>query len=138
MIWISEGVYNYANPAIMYRTLYGGGTFSDFSQHPNQAITKWGKTSTAAGAYQYLYTTWLGLQARLKLPDFSPPSQDRAFVQTLKDRGIYDMIIAGRVTEALQKRGTSNEWTSLPGGRHQRKTLAEATALYQQSGGNII
>lgn len=137
LVWKAEGTYN-SNEAVMYRTLYGGGTFSDFSRHPNTPVTKWGKTSTAAGAYQFLYSTWLGMQAKLSLSDFSPISQDKAFVEKLRERGIFDLIAAGRITEALERRGTYSEWSSLPGGRHQRKTLAEATNIFQQSGGTIL
>ena len=58
-------------------------TFSDFSQHPNQAVTitegpEAGNVSTAAGRYQFTYPTWKEAQAALNLPDFSPESQDRA------------------------------------------------------------
>jgi muramidase (phage lysozyme) len=42
----------------VYFLLYGGQqSFVDTSKHPNKAITAWGQTSTAAGAYQILYST---------------------------------------------------------------------------------
>lgn len=136
MLWNAEGTYNAANPALMYRTIYGGQTFADMSRHPNRAVSKWGKTSTAAGAYQFLYGTWIALQAKLRLPDFTPLSQDLAFVQKLKDRGIYDMIIAGKLETALSR--ASKEWSSLPGGVHARKSIAEVRGYFQTAGGNLI
>ena len=36
----------------VYWVTYGGGTFSDGKSHPNKRHTKWGHTSSAAGAYQ--------------------------------------------------------------------------------------
>src|SRR5262245_12539239 len=74
MIRYSEGTFSKDG----YRKLYGGGLFTDFSNHPNTPITKWGITSTAAGAYQILVRTWQELQSKLKLTDFSPANQDRA------------------------------------------------------------
>ena len=37
-----------------YTTIYGGGQFSSLADHPRKAVSKWGRTSTAAGAYQTL------------------------------------------------------------------------------------
>ena len=57
-----------------YNVIQGGGTFSDYSEHPNRKDDK----STAAGRYQFVYATWLEAKEALDLPDFSPESQDRA------------------------------------------------------------
>ena len=43
-----------------YRTLYGGGQFQDLSRHPERVVVK-RYSSAAAGAYQFLPTTWKGL-----------------------------------------------------------------------------
>ena len=55
-----------------YSTLFGGGRFEGFDHHPNVKVTSGHLTSTAAGAYQFLYGTWQEIVAALKLPDFSP------------------------------------------------------------------
>lgn len=146
MLWESEGVYNAANPAAMYRTIYGGTILPDtpetWAGHPNRKVTKWGKTSTASGAYQFTYSSWMGMVALLKLPDFSPISQDRAFAAKLKQipwgfsRKVYDALVAGNFDKAVM--GAKNEWTSLPGGIHQRKALAEVRSIYESAGGIML
>lgn len=68
----SEGDYNVIN---------GGETFSDFSDHPRRKGA--GGTSTAAGRYQFIASTWDAAKASyertygVKVPDFSPEWQDR-------------------------------------------------------------
>ena len=66
-----------------YNVLYGGGRFSDYSDHPRQKIViqsgpNAGKYTTAAGKYQFLSSTWDEEAKRLGLTDFSPHSQDVA------------------------------------------------------------
>lgn len=58
-------------------------TFTDMKDHPNQAAVissgpNAGKTSSAAGGFQFLKSTWDEAKAALNLPDFSPASQQRA------------------------------------------------------------
>jgi len=78
-----------------YQKLYGGSLFNDLSKHPNIAVNKWGITSTAAGAYQILFKTWTEIQQKLKLPDFSPQSQDKAAVELIKKKKSFGRC-AGR------------------------------------------
>lgn len=72
-----------------YNVMYspdGRRYFDDFSWHPNQSAViasgpNAGKTSSAAGRYQFLYSTWVGAVEELKakgveITDFSPASQD--------------------------------------------------------------
>lgn len=66
-----------------WNTIYGGQKFSDFSDHPNVPVVitegpNKGKTTTAAGGPQFLYSTWKEAQNALGLPDFSPANQMRA------------------------------------------------------------
>lgn len=73
-----------------YDVMYGGERFTDFSQHPNKPVRitsgpHEGKTSTAAGRYQMLYSTWVKARDALGLTDFSPESQDRAAIWLAKD-----------------------------------------------------
>ena len=131
MIQYAEGTYG----TNAYRTLYGGQLFSDYSRHPHIAITKGGITSTAAGAYQILYGTWVTIQQSLGLTDFSPLSQDRAAVALVSRRGALEDILAGRLAAAIEK--CRKEWASLPGaGYGQREhSIAVLTQVYQQAGG---
>jgi muramidase (phage lysozyme) len=103
---------------VAYNKLYGGGTFDSYDQHPNMKVTKWGKTSTAAGAYQFLSSTWDAHSKSLGLADFSPLSQDKAAMREISMvKGATDLIHAGKYNDAISK--LSGKWTSLPGGRHE-------------------
>lgn len=94
-----------------YNTLYGGGTFSG-NQHPNRAITAGGYTSTAAGRYQFLYRTWVGIKSKLGLPDFGPASQDVGAVYLIWERGQLSKLLAGDF-EGMCK-GLGCLWAALP------------------------
>jgi lysozyme len=120
-----------------YTTFYGGSHFSDLSKHPNVAHTAGGYTSTAAGAYQFLYSTWLEAQAALGLPDFSPASQDTAAVWLIKRRGALADVLAGRIASAIGK--CNKEWASLAGSPYGQPTLtmADDLANYVNAGGNL-
>lgn len=103
-----------------YNTLYGGGTFDSYDSHPNVSVTKWGHTSTAAGAYQFLFKTWKKHAEALGLSDFSPASQDKVAVKEIGlVKGATSMIYSGNYTGAISK--LSGKWTSLPGGVHAWK-----------------
>lgn len=54
-----------------YRTLFGGKLFNDYAQHPRVKVPFRNTYSTAAGAYQFLYSTWYRLSLELGLKDFS-------------------------------------------------------------------
>src|SRR3990167_9402573 len=100
-----------------YRTLFGGGLFEGFEDHPRQRITRklGGKpiTSSAAGAYQFLERTWDEVQTKLDLPDFSPNSQDRGAVELIRRRGALKLVVGGRFEQAVEK--VRKEWASMPG-----------------------
>jgi lysozyme len=117
----------------VYLTMYGGGSFTDTSAHPNKAVTKWGKTSTAAGAYQILYGTWKEAKDKGIVSDFSPESQDKLARWKLKTRGALELVKAGDVEGAVGK--LRNEWTSLPGANESALGMDQAKqrfALYQK------
>lgn len=114
-----------------YRTLFGGGLFDSFKDHPKQSIARrlGGKVirSTAAGAYQILWRTWLECKKAKGLKDFTPESQDSAAVFLIVRRGAYADIIAGRIKTAIGK--CNKEWASLPGSPYGQPTLSMADAL---------
>ena len=65
--------------AQQYNTLYGGGTFQGYADHPRQSfIGPDGRKTSAAGLYQFQPGTWDEQKRKLKLPDFTPASQDAA------------------------------------------------------------
>lgn len=100
-----------------YNTLFGNGRFSDFSAHPNQSKqftqTDGKKNSTtAAGRYQFLKSTWDGVAKKLGLEDFSPKNQDIAAVALLAENGALPHVLKGDLQTAVKKSGGT--WASLP------------------------
>ena len=134
MIQYSEGTFG----KDAYRKLFGGGLFTDFSKHPNIPLTRGSLTSTAAGAYQILYKTWLEVQQKLGLTDFSPSSQDKAAIALIKRRKALEDVLAGRFSQAIEK--CRKEWASLPGaGYNQRERSANSLlSIYKIAGGTAI
>ena len=136
-----------------YHIVFGGAHFQNMSDHP--AITgEWtgkilsddiciaagqnpGCKSTAAGAYQIIKPTWLGLKSKLDLKDFTPVSQDLAAIELIREKGALDDVKAGRVQEAIDK--VRFVWASLPGNTYRQptKTLADLKNYYETKGGNI-
>lgn len=108
-----------------YSVLFGGGHFSDYSQHPNIRVPFFNREknkqdySTAAGAWQINYPTWsTEIQPVLHLPDFSPQSQDIAGQFLLKKTGAIPYITSDNIPYALQL--ASRKWASLPGSNAQQ------------------
>lgn len=115
----------------VYFLLYGGRqTFTDTSQHPNRAITAWGHTSTAAGAYQILYLTWKEAKDKGVVSDFSKASQDKLARAKLQSRGALSAIQKGDIERAIPF--LRSEWTSLPGAKQSKMTMAQARVLFDQ------
>lgn len=115
-----------------YDVMYGGGRFDPALGHPHQAVPittgpNKGKTSSAAGRYQFLGSTWDDVAAQHGLSDFSPQSQDLgawflAADEYKRDTGrdLQADLAAGR-TEAVVP-SLRDVWTSLPGGIEQGQT----------------
>ncbi len=121
-----------------YRMLYGGNFLNDYSMHPNIAVTKWGITSTAAGAYQLLYKTWTGLQQALRLSDFSPASQDQAAIELIKNQGALTDVLSGNIPQAIYK--CRKIWASFPGAGYgqNEKRLTVLLDVYKRAGGQLL
>lgn len=129
-----------------YNVVYGGGTFDDFSHHPNQAVRiqtgpNAGRTSSAAGKYQFLGSTWDQQAKELGLPDFSPANQDKAAwnlaAQTYKAKTGQDIdsVLQSGDPNAIAQVGKvlSPIWTSLPGGIEQGTNTDRFVATYQRA-----
>jgi muramidase (phage lysozyme) len=86
-----------------YNVIYGGQTFSDYSQHPDIRVpipSRPGWYSTAAGAYQFIFNTWNTVAGEAGVSDFTPASQDAGAVQYLTNLGAMPYIEAGDVAGA--------------------------------------
>ncbi len=112
-----------------YKTMYGGGTFESFADHPRTKVTKWNKTSTAAGAYQITVATFDEYKTKLALKDFSPESQDKITLAIIKQEKAVDLIVAGQIEDAIKK--LNRRWSSLPGGVHSKIKMPEALAKFE-------
>lgn len=122
-----------------YRTLFGGGLFAGWADHPRRAAQFTDRDgrklwTSAAGAYQFMAVsplpggkstkvdTWDRIRAKLGLPDFSPASQDAAALELIREAGALADVIAGRFDQAVSKvRGI---WASLPGAGYAQREVA--------------
>jgi lysozyme len=150
MIRANEHVYprDVENDAA-YNIFYGGARFSDLSDHPvntgemkpvrlsdemcRSAGFGPGCVSTAAGAYQIIRPTWNRIRDKLKLPDFSKQSQDRAAIELLEESGAMELLGLDDVIGAIRK--ASVVWASLPGSTAQQNPKSLAYALERYSDG---
>jgi muramidase (phage lysozyme) len=103
-----------------YDVVVGGSLFADYSDHPRKLVylKSLGISSTAAGRYQVLARYYDHYKVQLRLPDFSPDSQDRIAIQLIRECGAIADIEAGRIESALRK--CRSRWASLPGAGYQQ------------------
>lgn len=125
-----------------YRRMFGGSTFASFADHPRQSncfTLKGGKRicSTAAGAYQFLSSSWDETAQAMRLTSFSPAAQDLAAVGRMAARGALADVLAGRLSLAMKK--LSYEWASLPGSPYGQPVISAATAqsVFLAAGGRV-
>lgn len=126
-----------------YRRIVGGGLFDSYADHPRVVRsgtfangTTW--RSSAAGAYQFIESTWDETRRLMGLPDFSPASQDLAALGRIAARGALADVIEGRFDVAVRK--LAREWASLPGSPYGQPTISaeRARAIYAAAGGTAI
>lgn len=115
--------------------------FKDFMDHPfaqgrpSKVINTKGLKSNASGRYQQMLKDWPHYKALLKLPDFSPISQDLVAIQHIRECRALPDVIAGQIETAISK--CRNIWASLPGaGYGQREhQLEDLLKQYRLAGG---
>jgi lysozyme len=106
----AEGTWNQG--ALGYRTLYGGGAFESLDRHPEIVVVKRYR-SAAAGAYQFLPSTWREASHQLQLQSFQPHNQDQAALYLVDRRGVLEQIDRrGLTREAMAV--LAKEWASFP------------------------
>ena len=115
-----------------YRYMLGGKLFDDMSKHPNQLNTSGKYSSTAAGKYQFLGSTWEEQAAKYGYKDFTGDTQDLAAWNYAKDMykakagrdlesdlASDDPKVLNNISSAL-----GQTWTSLPGGSQPNSSWA--------------
>ena len=110
-------------------------TFPSYAAPPD--VYNAALNSTAAGRYQVLNRYAVIYIAQLKLPDFSPESQDLIALQQIRERSALPLIDAGNLQAAIE--ACSNIWASLPGnnyGQHQN-AISTLQAAYLAAGGSF-
>lgn len=120
-----------------YFMVNGRPDLTDLSRHPYEGMltTKGGR---AAGAPQFIPSTWGDMVAKFDLPDFSRQSQDIGYIGCLQKRHALEDVLAGRFDDAVVK--CRLEWTSLPnaGESNPKWTMNLARALFVQKGGTLV
>lgn len=100
-----------------YNTIVGGGSFSDFSKHPNVVGLRTANgPSTAAGAYQITGTTYRDVAGKLGIKDFSETSQDQIAIELIRQKGALNDVANGNWEAAINKLG--GVWASLPSSQY--------------------
>ena len=117
--------------------------FKDFSDHPfargrkSKVINSKGLTSNASGRYQQMLKDWPHYRALLKLPDFSPISQDLLALQHVRECRALPDVHAGRIETAIKK--CRNIWASLPGAGYSQREhrLEDLIKQFRLAGGTL-
>lgn len=105
----AEGTDKYANKG--YNTLFGGGQFADFSDHPRQYFNHNGTRTSAAGRYQITAQSWDDAVRALGPMDFSPENQDKVALWLARRAGQAENIRNGNFKEAAK--ALRPVWTGL-------------------------
>ncbi len=123
-----------------YTTMFTGAQFSDFDEHPRIINTSGPYSSDAAGAYQFLSTTYQPIADLLGLNDFSPHSQERAARHLVEEKGIDPDAPIETIEEFAQVMAAlAPTWSSLPlldgTSAHGQpvKTIEELWQIYQSN-----
>ncbi|MEY3464077.1 MAG: hypothetical protein RLZZ468_1855 [Cyanobacteriota bacterium] len=115
-----------------YRMLYGGGLFQRLDRHPD-VVVRSRYASAAAGAYQFMPSTWQTVASRLRLTSFEPHNQDQAALHLIRLRGGLSLLDRQGLSRELVAR-LAPEWASLPtrsGGSYYGQPVKDFGELQQ-------
>ena len=113
-----------------YNTGFAFNCFRSCERHPKTVWRASGISSSAAGRYQFLSSTWGGLG----YASFSPKNQDLGALKLVSRRGVTlptsRALTATEFTNAMKK--LSYEWASLPYSPYgqPRKSLSQTRTKY--------
>ncbi len=115
--------------------------FTTYADHPMKLVSWLTKGElvygSAAGRYQQLKRYWPHYKALLKLPDFSPTSQDKLAIQLIKEQKAFELFQKGKFGQGVFR--IKNIWASLAGagyGQHEHK-LEDLERIYMSKGGVV-
>jgi muramidase (phage lysozyme) len=99
-----------------YKIMFTSRRFNSFYDHPRQMNCSNFRgrrlCSTAAGAYQFLDTTWDLIARKIGATDFGPGWQDRGATELIRRTGALSDIEAGNIELAISR--TAGIWASFP------------------------
>ncbi|AFY68788.1 glycoside hydrolase family 24 [Thalassoporum mexicanum PCC 7367] len=99
-----------------YRIQFTGRRFYNYGDHPRQVNCGYYNggqlCSTAAGAYQFLETTWDDVASSIGAYDFSPDWQDRGAIELIRRAGAMQDVEMGNIEQAIGK--VAPVWASFP------------------------
>ena len=127
-----------------YFVRYGGHKqapkfFDDLSKHPRIfELTKDGRKSSAAGAYQITATTYDDFAPRIGVTAFERDDQDALAIAIMHEENALDDALQGRLGAWVAKLG--GRWSSLPSNTDGQPTIAmaEAAAVFAKYGGALL
>ena len=121
-----------------YNTQFTGRQFEDLSRHPRQINSSNGLSSDAAGAYQFLSTTWDRAKNALNLPDFSASSQEKAGRYLTEQRGVNpDTVFQTKEEFKAAMDKLAPEWASLPYSGVSPSGHGRGSSYYGQGGKSL-
>ena len=122
-----------------YNTMFTHKQFDGYGDHPRQLQSSGRWTSDAAGAYQFLSTTWDGARSALGLQDFSPASQEAgARHLTQHKRGVNPDKVIKTIDEFREVMDQlAPEWASLPYSKPSPKGFGNGSSYYGQGGKSL-
>lgn len=127
--------YNYLFSSSPRNTL----RFTDMTAHPNQHISANGYTSTAAGAVQILYGTWVNLCKSYGFTGFSEHTQQLMFCALIDEANCLVDICKGYYLRDTVQTKMAHIWASQPMNTYNQPThtIADVRAYYLAQGGTI-
>lgn len=112
--------------------------FHSYKDHPRVLVHLSGNLeSTAAGRYQIRRKIYDAYKKPLRLPDFSPASQDAIALHLISECGARPAIDIGDIASAIAR--VRSRWASMPGaGYGQREhSYEKLLAVYAAANSNL-